>query len=228
MTAMQPLRPRSSTPTQRSGIDDLITEIDAYLATQLAREPLPRPTSAGTMFVDLDAAGTMQISYRNQPARSRSPPLLVAQDLHVRYDRGAAAEGLCGMYVEGYDAATRFAYDYDGSIMHLHREGSRASECHSDYWAVDAEQYNPRVPLVIKDDEEQYMLARERRKRGRAVGFIQGVLSRVEGLGMMKRFREEKRKASRRNRGRGLQRGCGPRDVLPQVPKAWVDGGCVS
>jgi hypothetical protein len=163
-----------SRTTQRTDMDDLVAQIDAYLAKQL--ESKPRPTSSGTMFVDFDHHGSMQISYRNRRE----------------------------MHIEGYDFATHYQYDYDGSIMHLHRESSRPSSCCSEYYTLDAERYSPLRPFVSLGDGD--VLSGVGRKRRRAREFIQGLLRRIEGSGLMRKFREERVRARQEARMKG--RGC--------------------
>ncbi len=189
---------RPPTASRRTGVQALIHEIDAYLVDQRARDARPsRPTSAGTLFVDIDDKGHLQASYRNRthdrdpptrPHTPRSPPLLVVDnDLHLRWDRHAAAQGRPAMYVEGYDHASRFRYDYDGNIMHVRRaSGSVASE----YYGVEAREYRADLPLFVSDTHK--LGAAERRKRSAVVAFIRGLLVKLDRLGVMQQFKEQR------------------------------------
>ena len=213
-----------SRATQRGAMDDLVAQIDCYLAEQLENDYYtPRPTSAGTMFLDLDQHGETQISYRNRCEMSRCPPPLVTQGMHVRYDRSAA-----GMYVEGYDHESRFRYDYNGDILHLHRDSSRASSAHSDYYRLDAEQYSPLRPFSLQGHRSTPSLhSKEKRKRHRAVDFIQAVLRKIEGMGLMRRFREDRVKVRQmaKTRNRRTKR-CSVLSPVPQIPINWMEGLC--
>ncbi|KAF2683089.1 hypothetical protein K458DRAFT_405229 [Lentithecium fluviatile CBS 122367] len=201
-------------PSGGTRMSTLIAEIDAHLADQLAYADTQRPNTAGTMFVDTDEHGTVQVSYRNPSSRpsspiynpshdsiydfncdaprTRSPPLLVAQGMRVRCDRHAAFQGRAGLYVEGYDEDSRFEYDYDGVVMHIHKESSQASSQVSNYYAIGAEQYSPSRPLFVQDEDAQALPHKERKKRSKAVKFIQTVLRKIDRLGLMKKFGEER------------------------------------
>jgi hypothetical protein len=212
--------PTHSRATQSGAMENLVAQIDSYLAEQLT---IPRPNSAGTMFVDFDQHGEIQVSYRKRRETSHCSPLLVTRDAHARYDRHAA-----GLYVSGYDPSTQFQYDYDGTVMHIHRDSSRPSSAYSDYYSLDAERYSPFRLLVSQDDGNIPSLhSKERRKLRRAMEFIQTVLRKIEGLGLMRRFREDrvkaKQMASQRNRN---MKNCFVESPVPQIPVNWMERVC--
>lgn len=125
----------------------------------------------------LTSSDGLQITYR-QPRPSKSSSIL----------RPA--------FVAGYDPSTHYTYDYNGRIMHihrdeLHREGEERLSICSEYYAVDAEEYNPNVPLLVEPPAQTPM---EQKKRDRVVGFVQRLLRGLEGLGIMRRLREERRR----------------------------------
>ncbi|KAF2871518.1 hypothetical protein BDV95DRAFT_606955 [Massariosphaeria phaeospora] len=185
-------------------------------------------------------------SSRSYP-RARSPPLIVADsNLHVRYQRprkptpkskfnpnaraasstGPAAPG--GVYVEGYDPETAFTYDYDGRIMHIHRDprpssdSSTASSAYSDYYALDAQAYQGAHMRMRIVDKELPPTPRERRKRVKVVRFIHRVVGKLEALGLMGRLKEERRRSLRiMEKQREVQRRA---PASTYVPDSWVTG----
>jgi hypothetical protein len=203
------LRQRNSAGTESNppgisrgaSIQDLIAEIDAQLLEQKEYRRLMRRNSVGTMFVDQDEDGNIEVSYRgschdDSTRKELSPPPLdITKELHVRHDRHATAEGEPRIYVEGYDPATAFEYDYDGTTMHLHKDSSRTSSQHSAYYSIHAENYSPNVPFFDPAaTDTQVLPSTERKKRQKAVTFIQTILQRFDKTGLMKRFKEDRKK----------------------------------
>jgi len=171
---------------QGSGVADLIVTIDAYLAEQSLHNHRRRRESCGTMFVDLDEDGEMKISWRHKPNLStidmgpRSPFIAATNDgMEVRFNHARRR-----LYIEGQDAHTGYAYDYDGTIMHVHHDPGRPSSGISEYWSIDAAEYNPELPLMVVD-EELPSVSHERRKRAKVVGFISALARKINMLGLM-------------------------------------------
>jgi hypothetical protein len=94
------------------------------------------------------------------------------------------------LYVKGYDTESRFKYDYDGAVVHLHRDAERPNSRHSDYYHVDVESWSPRRRLVPKASEDDLVI--ERKKRHRAVDFVQNLLRKMDAFGYLKNLREER------------------------------------
>lgn len=219
--------------SNRAGVDDLVSQIDAYLAEQLAYSSSPsRPTSRGTMFVDWEGYGDPIVSYRHhRPARRLCPqPLLVADmGLEVRYQRPSSRH-VGGVFVEGFDAETGFEYDYDGRVMHIHRDALPPSPTYSDYYAIDARSYESDRQLLVVDKELPPQPHKERRKRGRVVTFIQKLLKKLDGMGLMKRLTADGKKASARPSARPSrrQKSRTPARLMRMVPRTWVASGYVT
>jgi hypothetical protein len=233
----------SSRAPRPGAISDLIAQIDAHIASQQEG----RPTTAGTMFVDFDAAGEMQVKYRNRrdsfstfstasssasvttlapppptlplalppPQDKVVPPIrstsIRKEKMHLYEDKDGK------LYVKGYDPASRFQYDYDGAVVHLHREArGRPASAHSDYYHVDAEAWSPRRQLIPKASEDDLVI--ERKKRHRAVEFVQNLLRKMDAFGYLGTLRErrqmEKMRAKmKKRRGVSIVGEC-----APQIP----------
>ncbi|KAJ4299163.1 hypothetical protein N0V90_004407 [Kalmusia sp. IMI 367209] len=200
-------------PKQKHGVDDLIATIDAYLAEQISYryDRAMSTDSRGTMFVDFDDAGEMVVSYRI-PHRKPSPLIATIDGMQVRYSRAKD-----GVYVAGQDCETGFKYDYDGCVMHVHKKASTRSSLLSDYYSIDAEKYTATTKLrpVSAVDVESPALPRERKKRHKVIHFVDKVLGKLDGMGLMGSFG---RWAGRRKKRReyGLQ---------SDRPPSWVAAG---
>lgn len=178
--------------TQRTGVQDLITEIDAYIASQLEHSPT-RPASRGTMFIDFTDGGLMQVSYRHAPSAPApaTPPLVVVDsDLNVRVRQPAHSYSIAGIRVDGVDRRTGLVYDYDGRVVHLHCDSERQGSLVSEYWAVEAEEYAQERELVVKDRGKG-------EKEVKMVAFIRRLLKKLDGLGIMGWFKAERGKAEK-------------------------------
>jgi hypothetical protein len=96
--------------------------------------------------------------------------------------------------VHGHDPSTAFAYDYNGRIVHVHREAARPSSQVSEYYHVPVETYRAGAELEIVD-KALPRLAEESKKREKAVRFVQKVLWRLDGLGILGKMRMERKNA---------------------------------
>lgn len=94
-----------------------------------------------------------------------------------------------GLYVKGYDKDTGFSYDYDGRVIHIHKDSRRPSSNYSDYYALDAERYSADDPFVVVD-KDLPPLPRERRRREKLVGFIGMIMKKLKDLGILNRLRD--------------------------------------
>lgn len=185
-----------------NAVDELINMIDEHLATELARPSSPASfasrASRGTMFVDYDACGNISVSYRHHAdeygqTRPATPPLAVIDStMSVRHQPGSSGEARNGMWVEGTDPDTQFEYDYNGSVFHIHRDGQRTSSAYSEYYAIDALRYaGDQTELRVVDDELS-TTSSERKKRQVVVGFIRKLLKKLDGVGILKKLKQDR------------------------------------
>ncbi|KAF2260040.1 hypothetical protein CC78DRAFT_40383 [Lojkania enalia] len=209
-------------------VQELIDMIDSHLALQMNQEPA-RPSSRGTMFVDWDGHGFV-VSYRNDGKRKHkyppssssrpdTPPLLVNHDsMQVKYRPDSGGSRQYRMWIEGYDLETAIQYDYDGEILHLHRDDKRprSSSRLSDYYAVDAREYETRKGVRVVDKELPPTPAEKRRSK--VVRLVCRLLRKIEGLGLLGKFGgqqgERENSGERRERRREGVMGAGA-DVAP-------------
>ncbi|KAF2832368.1 hypothetical protein CC86DRAFT_451905 [Ophiobolus disseminans] len=98
--------------------------------------------------------------------------------------------------VKGYDPPTAFAYDYNGQIVHVHRDTDELRQLsgHSDYIEVPAETWVPDVPVKLVGSEKALPDVPE--KQGKAVDkvfeFVQKVLRKLDKMGIMGKFKRGK------------------------------------
>jgi len=109
-------------------------------------------------------------------------------------------------YVDGYDASASLSYDYDGRVVHVHRRGqgqqkqhdksSARLSAHSDYFSMDVEKYGRGVEVRMAGDEDKGDdEVGNRKKSRRSVGrFVEKVLYKLEGMGILGRLREDRKK----------------------------------
>jgi len=109
-------------------------------------------------------------------------------------------------YVAGYDASASLSYDYDGRVVHVHRRGqgqqtqhdksSARLSAHSDYFSMDVEKYGRGVEVRMAGDEEEGDdEVGSRKKPRRSMGrFVGKVLYKLEGMGILGRLREDRKK----------------------------------
>ncbi|RAR13910.1 hypothetical protein DDE83_002640 [Stemphylium lycopersici] len=106
-------------------------------------------------------------------------------------------------YIAGHDADAHLTYDYDGRIMHVHGLASQSSESPvSAYYGVDVEKYRPGRGMEVKE-----VRMRDVGVVGSGVGkkkgvgrWVEKVLGRLEGMGLLGRLREDR---WRERRGKG-------------------------
>ncbi|KAF2005996.1 hypothetical protein P154DRAFT_559656 [Amniculicola lignicola CBS 123094] len=146
-----------------------------------------------------------------------------------RSTSSSTTQGLLG---PGLDSETSFQHDYDGSAMHVHRKSrSRAYDSgYSEYYAPDAEGYckGPHFHAVHTTAEDS---RRSRNRHGDSeiehqhqyqttiTTFIQRAVKKIEGLGVLKRFRvlarEQRDKMERMVERVGLE---------PSIQSDWESG----
>lgn len=97
-----------------------------------------------------------------------------------------------GAYIAGYDPRTGFEYDYNGRIVHVHREATRRESRYSEYYAVDAAEYTPSAPIQVLDKDVWGDKAEEK-KRERVVRFVHKLLGKLDKVGVMAKFKAERR-----------------------------------
>lgn len=178
-------------------VQELVNMIDNHLADQLSRQDISRCSSRGTMFVDWDGYNPPVVSY-HYPRRPQTPPLVVTNDnMEIRYRNPPALASpekkSQRLYVEGFDPDTGFQYDYDGKTMHVHKDGSRPSSRHSDYYALDAENFDSNAPVLVVD-KDLPSIPQERKRRDKVVNFIIKVFKRLSDLGILNRIKEDHRR----------------------------------
>jgi hypothetical protein len=101
-------------------------------------------------------------------------------------------------YVRGYDASCEYEYDYDRKIVHVHRSPPSKRSGHSDYYAVDVNDYHPDAELVVVVPETAS--GEVKRKHGNVIRFVEKMLRRLDGFGIMWKLKAE-RKASKKAEG---------------------------
>ena len=90
-------------------------------------------------------------SCSNRPQREDiSSSQVVGKNLEVPPHR----ECNRGLYIEGYDPETEYSFDYDGVMLHVHREAARPESCVSEYYEMDTkrllEAYKVKVPEAAR------------------------------------------------------------------------------
>lgn len=95
-------------------------------------------------------------------------------------------------YVAGHDPNTNLKYDYNGRIIHVRRPRQSTESQISEYYAVDAADYEPAAAFRVVD-KELPVVPEQRKTRVRVVKFIQKLLYKFEGLGIMKKLKEERK-----------------------------------
>jgi hypothetical protein len=219
--------------------DDLITHIDSHLAWQDS-DPLPWDTrpfvhefhayqahaasresrrrgSAGTLVVDWDGEGEGQAYYRGWEEG------LVAGRVRCE-DR--YAESFTARYwpernhVQVYDRDTRYAYDYNGDMMHVtcspllssytdsnsnththaHTHTSPSQSEVSEYFALPVESYTAGVPFCVSQNagsgRDKALPALPVKKK--VVGFVEKVMRKLDGLGVLGKMRRKREKQRKR------------------------------
>ncbi|KAF2186358.1 hypothetical protein K469DRAFT_707019 [Zopfia rhizophila CBS 207.26] len=185
-----------------SPIQDLVETIDAYIADQTARDERDRRQSRATMFVDWDGYNIPKVSYRNYDSPPPSPPATPNAtfrfqeegehgNIRVKYQHRPHGErdSIC---VHGYDAETGFQYDYDGRIIHIHRDIPRPYSANSDYYEVsgwqDFDGDWSRLYFVYETTHTPEV------KRGhqKVAHFIVRFFRKMERLGLLKYFKRKR------------------------------------
>ncbi|KAF2737439.1 hypothetical protein EJ04DRAFT_561598 [Polyplosphaeria fusca] len=190
-----------------STVDDLLHMIDDHLAQTLARDHAPHPSSRGTMFVDWNGEGDSEpvVSYRNDPRPApTAPPVPAAlpaaassssvrqtptpsthrpqpDSQHQRRHRHPHRDA--PLWIQGFDPATSLAYDYDGRVFHVYRDGGASAV--SEYFAVDAGVVESGGAWRVVGDSEEEGGERTGR-RGRVVEFVKRVLGRLREGGFLR------------------------------------------
>lgn len=96
-------------------------------------------------------------------------------------------------YVKGYDKDTGIGYDYTGQVFHAHRDADTCLSPISDYFDVDVDEYSPEAELHVEDQGITALPAQEAKRRGSVVKFVEKVLFKLDGLGLMKKLRDERK-----------------------------------
>lgn len=153
---------------------------DSVLSSQSTKPPPPAPN---------DPLKAFPHEIHRKPVPSKTT-ITAPDGLIVTYHRPRPSSP-AQTRVSGYDPSTTFSYNYNGHTMHMHRGStSRSSQC-SEYYAVDAAEYSPSHPVRIADTEPATF--RVHKKREVVGAFVKRVLGRLEGLGVMRLFREGRR-----------------------------------
>ena len=188
---------------------------DERVSKQTKRKPLPVGTSGP--FVRHDSV----VSEASNPSRRQAQYFAALPSIqspidpqHAQYATGdgftadyhpprysKTLDSLRRPYITGYDQMTSFRYDYDGHIFHAHRSPSNSISSvrwskHSDYFGGDVDEYDPQAELRIEDKELLSLSAGEGRKRYSLGRFVEKVLFKLNGLGLMEKLSCD-RKAAR-------------------------------
>jgi hypothetical protein len=100
--------------------------------------------------------------------------------------------------VTGFDPASKFEYDYNGRVVHVHRDQGSQESGVSEYFNVPAESYAPNVPVVVVDQPLRGSgVRRDEVKVHMVVKFVQKVLRKLEEAGVMGKFRQQRARRSR-------------------------------
>ncbi|CAI6342438.1 unnamed protein product [Periconia digitata] len=182
-TTSKPKKHSSTASDSKSRVDSLISDIEAHRKSQASSLSTARrgsTSSLGTMFVDVnDETGEMEVSYRN---REKIPREI---DMKIRERRRG------GFFVSGTDRASGFDYDYDGRVMHVHRNARRGSSSTiSDYYELDAKKYEPGADVIARSDEDTDDQA-PKNKQQKEVDFIRTLIQKFDNHNIWKRFKEE-------------------------------------
>ncbi|ORY08362.1 hypothetical protein BCR34DRAFT_590021 [Clohesyomyces aquaticus] len=86
--------------------------------------------------------------------------------------------------LSGFDPATHFQYEYNGSIMHLHRSPDSTYSPHSDYYEMPATEYLECGGRVRVADEGQG----KEKKKNSVVEFILKMFRMWDSAGILRRF----------------------------------------
>jgi len=122
-----------------------------------------------------------------------------ADGLQVRY---SASQNV----VKGYDPATEYTYDYNGCVVHVHRDAERRHSGCSEYFEVPAEKWVADVPVLVKPSAPMKKalpnLPREAvpAKQHKVVEFVKRLLGKLDEMGIMGKFRQQ-RASARKSRG---------------------------
>jgi hypothetical protein len=158
-----------------------------------ARKPLPLPPQQRTQT---PPAHRPTVPSQSPPATPQNPNKYVTADgFSANYRPSRFSTSLNAQrpaYVRGRDASTEYEYDYDGHIVHVHRSSPSKRSDHSDYYAVDVEAYHPQATLDVSDERKKD--EQVARKHGSVLRFVEKVLCKLDGLGLMGKLREERRK----------------------------------
>ncbi|PVH98018.1 hypothetical protein DM02DRAFT_657745 [Periconia macrospinosa] len=228
----------------------LLVDIDNNLAWQLAFSSLDAgrrnsTESTATVVVDMDeTTGEMHVSHRN-----RDPSFLnrTFEDLDREVDIEFHHRKRGGLVVSGNDPATGFSYDYDGRVIHVHRDNhhhlsrrdskierlntrdSVGSSVYSEYYAVDAETYETGADMLVVhiESETPNKGKAPSRKSKKVAPFMWRLLMGFEKCGVWERFKDEKKKKTKKktrnkliNKSRSLltSRTPNPHHPDPQTP----------
>ncbi|KAF1848925.1 uncharacterized protein K460DRAFT_353853 [Cucurbitaria berberidis CBS 394.84] len=179
-----PRPPAKSKPKPKRATQTL-SRHDSLLSNQRTFRKQTAP--AQTIHASSSSSDSLQITYYSPPHFSKSTNTLKAAG-----------------YVAGYAPCLDATYDYNGRIVHVHRDAARREERFSEYYAVDAEAYSTAAKLEVVDVDADGNgngvgagpPIEERKKRDRVVGFVEKLLHRLDRLGFMAKFRAERRHAA--------------------------------
>lgn len=202
--ALRGLRPRDSTGTMFLDMNEETGEIEVSYRnrqpTTALRAPPSHRNSTGTMFVDMnEETGEMQVSYRNRHLTANTQ---ATNDVGMDLDMEIRERRRGDILVTGTDRVTGFEYDYNGRIVHVHRDNSRpttragrgyaqsdAASTISEYYALDADNYETGIDILVREEEAT---GGEKKKRKKVTQFIKRLVNRFDSGGIFKKFKEWK------------------------------------
>ena len=173
-------------------------------------KPLPAPPPTGSLRCDSIVSQARSPKTQTQMTRTSSPFIPTQQQgqqqpftaLYHPPRYSPTTQTHHPPYIAGYDAASKFSYDYDGRVVHVHRHRDMSStrlSAHSDYYAMDLEKYGRGVEVRLAEDE----VMTTRSKKTSSVGkFVKKVLYKLEGMGVLGRLREDRKAAGAKGKGK--------------------------
>ena len=176
----------------------------------------------------------MQNRYRTQrldPVLSRSTRHhnSTGFQVHQRSHRAINSERDVIDHVEARDLSTGLELDYDGRIMHVHRDRDRipSSSTISEYYEIDVRQLLPGVPIRIVDKElpslPQEKIEERKKKRERIARLVTKLINKLHCIGVLKELGKKDgstRRTKSRPRGKSGPRSADPRRTIStRVPE---------
>ncbi|KAI4666438.1 uncharacterized protein J4E79_002476 [Alternaria viburni] len=96
-------------------------------------------------------------------------------------------------YVKGYDNDTKIRYETDGQSFYAHRSAEQLFSPISDHFDVDEDEYSQEGEPHVEDQGITALPAKQVKRRSSVTKLVEKVLSKLDGLGLTKKLKEERR-----------------------------------